>query len=221
MGALRLIKKWIYFALIGSFGAPAGSIAQELPVCTHQYYDADGDGFGWQNEASCLITPGSEPPPDFINKFTGEPVTLVRPYWDGNTDIANRSIRCDRYDYQQASGEYLRPVDPATFNTLPDLILTHQSISTARKYTPFIGTDQDQQHYGWYALTRESVQLQNDASLQTSTMPLWRTNDGLYESPELLQSPYVEIVNSQGAKAIRIWFNEGDRFNTAYEFIER
>jgi hypothetical protein len=52
-------------------------------------------------------------------------------------------------------------------------------------------------------------------------MPLWRTNDGLYESPELLQSPYVEIVNSQGAKAIRIWFNEGDRFNTAYEFIER
>ena len=88
MGTLRLIRKWIYFALIGSFGAPAGSIAQELPVCTHQYYDADGDGFGWQNEASCLITPGSEPPPDFINKFTGEPVTLVRPYWDGNTDIA-------------------------------------------------------------------------------------------------------------------------------------
>ena len=221
MGALNLIKKLIYFALISSFGVPTGSIAQELPICTHQYYDADGDGFGWQNEASCLITSSSEPPPDFTNKSTGEPVTFVRPYWDGNTDIANRNIRCDRYDYQPATGEYLRPVDPATFNTLPDLTLTHQSISTARKYTPFIGTDQDQQHYGWYALSRDSVQFQNDVSLQTSTMPLWRTNDGLYESPELLQSPYIELVNLQGTKAIRIWFNEGDRFNTAYEFIER
>ncbi len=115
-----MIKKVLSAALLCGFGVAGSPVAQELPICTHQYHDADGDGFGWQNEATCLITSSSEPPPDYTNKSTGEPVTLTRPYWDGNTDIANRSIRCDRYDYQQASGEYQRPVDPATFNALPD-----------------------------------------------------------------------------------------------------
>ncbi len=58
------------------------------------------------------------------------------------------------------------------------------------------------------------------APLQTFEAPLWRTNDGLYESSELLQAPYIEIVNPQGVKAIRIWFNEGDRFKTSYDFID-
>ncbi len=220
MDAVKLIQKSLVVALLYGFISPGNSVAQEIPICTHQYHDADEDGFGWQNEASCLITSDSEPPPVFTNKSTGEPVTLVRPYWDGNTDIANRTIRCDRYDYQQTIGEYLRPVDEAVFNTLPDIILTHQSISTLRKYTPFVASDQDQEYYGWYALNREGVQLLDDASLQTFAMPLWRTNDGLYESPELLQAPYIEIVNPQGVKAIRIWFNEGDRFNTSYDFID-
>lgn len=97
-------------------------------------------------------------------------MSLTRPYWDGNTDIANRNIRCDRYDYQQASGVYQRPVAPATFNALPDITLTHQSISTSRKYTPFLGRDQGQEFYGWYALSQEDVNLQGDRSLQTFGM---------------------------------------------------
>ena len=48
------------------------------PVCDHQYSDFDGDGFGWENSATCVVTVDSEPPPTFLNRQTGQLVGLIR-----------------------------------------------------------------------------------------------------------------------------------------------
>jgi len=64
-----------------------------FPICSATLFDADGDGFGWENEASCIVTSASALPPVFTNSETGNQVDLVRAYWDGNTDLADKVLR--------------------------------------------------------------------------------------------------------------------------------
>ena len=39
-----------------AFSSVAGLQNAVNRVCAYQYSDADGDGFGWENSASCIIT---------------------------------------------------------------------------------------------------------------------------------------------------------------------
>ena len=56
--------------------------AQPEIVCSSVAADPDGDGFGWENNQSCLVTTDSDSAPQFINRETGQPVALVRAIWN-------------------------------------------------------------------------------------------------------------------------------------------
>jgi len=95
--------------------------AQTIASCSSVASDPDGDGFGWENNASCRVTEGSNGAPEFINLETGQPVSLTRAYWDP-TDFDNPITCGERYfdgiGYEQTYRELfiehgrLSPVTP-------------------------------------------------------------------------------------------------------------
>jgi len=152
------------------------------PVCNFQYSDADGDGFGWENDTSCVVTEDSEPPPTFINEETGQIVDLLRTYWDGNNDIANRTIKCDLYYFDDVTGSY------SVGSRFLNWSFNHLPIPSVSPYLGWLS--------GW----------------RTSGPPWWTVADGLYRGEIMLTEEYFEpITHTNGAKAIRIWVNEGHR----------
>ena len=178
-----------------------------FPVCSATFYDVDGDGFGWENEASCIVTSESALPPIFTNNQTGYQVDLVRANWHANNDIANRVIQCDLYYYDSYSGQYL--LEPVPFRAgaslnnqvFPSYRFHHQSLPLE---SPFIGMIDSVEYVEGSTITPTS--FAGDAN--------WTTNDGRYIGPTVLQSPYVELISlANGTKAIRTWHES--RFDTA------
>ncbi len=194
----------LYFVIAGfaCFMSPGSSYAQTLPVCSHQYYDADNDGFGWQDEASCIVTAETIPPPVHINEQTGGQVDLTRVYWDGNTDIANRTIQCDQYSFDSINGIYSL-VDDGTINTV---YYRHSQLPSV---SPF---------EGWMRL---SLNSDFDTGWQIYNPPLWTLSDGRYIGPGLLADAYAELVVSGGKKVVRRWYDEGEiLYFLGYDYLE-
>ncbi len=178
-----------------------------FPVCSATLYDVDGDGFGWENEASCIITSASELAPVFINDQTGNQVDLVRANWNANNDLANRIIQCDLYYYDSYSRQYL--LEPVPFRAgaslnnqvFPSYRFHHLSLPTV---APFIGLIDTVAYVDGSTIT--PTLFGSDAN--------WTTNDGRYIGPTVLQSPYVELISlANGTRAIRTWHES--RFDTA------
>jgi len=94
------------FALTLLFSFPLHS--QELNSCTTIAYDPDGDGFGWDpfEQSSCVVDDQTAPAPTVTNLETGEVITLLRNYWDGNVDFANREIQCDFFEFRETTQQY-------------------------------------------------------------------------------------------------------------------
>ena len=65
--------------------------AQSLPSCSDQAFDVDGDGFGWENRATCIVDENTAPPPILINQSTGAQVNLVRANWDAGAAVENNA----------------------------------------------------------------------------------------------------------------------------------
>jgi hypothetical protein len=176
---------------------PAG--ADEHPACTAQHFDADGDGFGWENEATCEVTAETAPPPVHINQMLNAPVELIRPYWDGNHDIANRDIQCDHFIYDADLGRYRpRERNYATgWGPVPTSVtFVHGPIPSESSYLGFL----------------PSPVARND--------PSWTVIDGLYYGPSMLAHPYVELVTANtGNKAIRLWFDADSTMPMALAFF--
>lgn len=57
-------------------------LSQTLPSCRSLASDVDGDGYGWENDSSCVITSTSLAKPTFTNLETGKPVDLIRARWN-------------------------------------------------------------------------------------------------------------------------------------------
>jgi len=174
--------------LLGFFPCTNTLQAQDsLPVCNFQYSDADGDGFGWENSSSCVVTNESQPAPTIINEQTAQVVELVRPYWDGNTDFANRLISCDLYFFDDVIREYV--LEPSTDNRWANVGFEHLPIPSFEPYQ------------GWAFPVR----------VTTNGPSEWTVEDGLYRGNNLLRANYIETVqNAAGKKAIRIWVKAGD-----------
>lgn len=170
-----------------------------FPICSATLFDADGDGFGWENQASCIITSASEPAPVFTNLETGNQVDLIRAYWDGNTDLANKIVQCDLYYYDSYWREYRR--EPVPFRSgadlnnqvFPSYRFQHLSLPPAEPYL------------GWIA---DVSYVENGTVTATpfAVTPHWTTDDGRYVGPTVLQSPYIERVTlDDGSRALRTW----------------
>ncbi len=172
-----------------------------FPNCSAAFLDSDGDGYGWENEATCVVATTSTQAPAFINQETNQPVELTRAYWDGNTDIANRTIQCYWHSYHTDQHRYARVF--GRINSYSDPIYTeyqikHQAIPTQPP------------HNGWIS----EILIWGDTgifSASTVEAPVWTVEDGRYIGPTMLQTPYVEIVTLEnGARGIRHWLNNGD-----------
>ncbi len=170
-----------------------------FPICSATLYDADGDGFGWENQASCIVTSASTPAPVFNNRQTGNQVELVRAYWDGNTDLADRVVQCDLYYYDSSYQEYRTENFPfragAGINNqvFPSYRFHHLSLPPESPYL------------GWIA---DVSYVDNGEVISTplATEPHWTTDDGRYIGPTVLQAPYLELITrNNGARAVRAW----------------
>lgn len=190
-------------------GLPAN--AQSIRVCEQQASDAEGDGFGWEFDFengrwdSCAVTSESAAAPEFTNRETGESVALIRAYWDPNTDIANRDIRCENYSFDNNLGIYEEnPERSFAFNSpiLGSYNLLHQPISSER---PYLNTVTG--YYDFFTGQPERY------------IPLWGVENGVYQGvAPMAQSPYVEIVGVNGGdnNAVRVW-SESSIYNLCYD----
>lgn len=179
---------WMAIFLTGFVVLPLPVVAdEEHPTCSALHFDANGDGFGWENEATCRVTDTTVSAPVHINRELNTTVDLVRPYWDGNHDIANREIQCDHFYYDTDQGQYLAReayYDSNWEPTLPTETFVHWPIPSVEPYLGFMS----------------SPLAEGD--------PSWTVIDGLYYGPSLLAHPYVELVlTDDGAGAIRLWFD--------------
>lgn len=213
------------FLFVGSAFAQSDSI----PVCVASYLDADGDGFGWTGSESCRVTEQSLPPPTYIDLETGASVELVRAYWDPNSDIADRNIRCEYFEFNSETAVYER--NPNAFGDVPEVGWIQDNLFY---HVPLASTDQEQTakyalwntmfHRDWQSIPAElasdntptedlyPIAFDEDYRFLWITgrgkLPLWTVSDGVYEgySP-LAKSPYVEVIDfaNQTDSAVRIW----------------
>jgi len=189
--------------------------AQSLPSCSDQAFDVDGDGFGWENNASCIVDQNTTPPPIVINQSTGAQVTLVRANWDASADIAGRTIQCDRFDFDARIGNYVTP--DTDFTTPTSYTLTHDSLLPVQRDGFNVFARQGFNLSGWYTLRN----LVFNRTIETNTPPFWTVEDGLYVGDELLTERYIELVKTpDNFDAIRIWYEQGEGFpiNSAFEW---
>ena len=86
-------------------GVAAHALAGEICITTES--DPDGDGFGWEQESSCLVTEASATVPTVFHPRTNEQLNVQRITWV-EADFADRSFSgCDGYlvdpDHEQDS----------------------------------------------------------------------------------------------------------------------
>jgi len=75
----------------------ACSYAQAGEICITAESDPDGDGFGWEQESTCLVTEASSRVPEFFDPRTGEKRNIQRLSWV-RSDFAGKSFSdCQGY----------------------------------------------------------------------------------------------------------------------------
>jgi len=180
-------------ALYSGWGWNASSSQSCAPiVCEAQYMDVDGDGFGIQEGQTCTVTSETLPPPVAINKELGTAVELTRVYWDGNADIANRTIQCDSHIFISTEQKYIAQesyyLEGRDVNIVAKLSIKHLPLSP------------EAPNSGWM-LFNATEQSPAGAAFD----PNWSVEDGIYKG-SVLQNPYLElIVRPDGAKGVRNW----------------
>jgi hypothetical protein len=199
------------------------------PVCVASYMDADGDGFGWTGTESCVVTDQSHPKPEYTNQQTGARVELVRAYWDPNSDIADRNIRCEFFRFNSDTAMYERHPD-AWGDFSPDVVWARDNVFY---HLPLAVTETQRSaaYAKWNTMYYTSAQqlpenLTTDPPAESlypisvagdfetrlitgnAKPPLWTVVDGVYKgiSP-LAENPYVEITDYAGQprNAVRVW----------------
>jgi len=71
-----------YFALTIVICFTEIANSNPFPACLTNASDTDGDGYGWENDQTCLVDTNSTGPASFTNLETGLTVALLRAYWD-------------------------------------------------------------------------------------------------------------------------------------------
>lgn len=179
--------------------APAAT-AQVAPVCREVAADAEGDGFGWQDNASCIITMESAPAPVFTNLETKEFVNITRAYWNAPADLYNKTITCIASRYNGSTGAYVPDNAPGR-ETHYSFHYTHLPLTTTAPYTGTVKSE--------HIVTAGP----NSDYYYNETFTSWSMDNGIYTGgAPFTESPYVEIVTepSTGEKVIRTWRRDSE-----------
>jgi len=104
-----MFNKRLIAVLLLSVLACQPVLSQTLPSCRSLASDADGDGYGWENDNSCIVTSTSLASPTFTNLETGNPVDLIRASWNPS-DFVNTTdgVFCRRYEFDGARYRSIR-----------------------------------------------------------------------------------------------------------------
>ena len=137
-------------------------------VCSSIAADPDGDGFGWENNQSCLVTTDSDSAPRFINRETGQPVALVRAIWNPE-DFESGDVACGEFHFNGT--DYSRLYIGSIF-----------SFSPVSRVAPFEGT----------------VQRVDPSGLLSVDNYSWSLDNGVYTGPTRLgETPWVELLEEE------------------------
>lgn len=160
---------------------PARSQMETTPGCPTTAVDRDGDGFGWWRYQTCVVDEFTVAKPELVNPVTGELIELVRPYWHGNRDIAEREIECRWF---QLNSESLRYVESAH----PIDVVVHAQLPNQ---WPYVG------------------RIESGVSINVLRQhPGWTISDGIYHGPmPLAAAGWVEQVGEPGSAGsfVRYW----------------
>ena len=119
--------------IVASLVAVPSVHSQNLPECSSDAADPDGDGFGWENNSSCRVTSQSDTTPQFTNQENGQAVLLSRAYWnpeDFYKDIVCRENYFNGSTYVTIRGEALME-----FNQLSSVVPFEGTLSFTQGFT--------------------------------------------------------------------------------------
>lgn len=151
--------------------------AEGLPTCVSNISDNDGDGYGWENDNTCIIDTSPIGPVSFTNLETGLKVNLARAYWNSN-DL-NKDVVCSAHSFDGI--EYKRI----------DASVTGYLFSPNSLTPPFVG----------------EVSVVHSFDSRSVVFPWAVDNGRYIGPSDLGRSPWVEIVvNVWDQSAVRIWF---------------
>jgi len=134
-----------------------------------------------------------------VNQQTGEQVELTRAYWNANVDIADRSIKCNHFQFDAESAVY-EPLtgigNPMGFYLGPNDVFVH---------APLLSTG------------GRNYVTHND--LQPFTVASWTVEDGIYSGIAPFDShEYLEFLNydagsgltnqASNNNAVRVWHTQ-------------
>lgn len=151
--------------------------AQSYPACQSNISDSDGDGYGWENNATCIIDTGLLSPVSFTNLESGQSVRLVRAHWDVVNDFG-KDVVCAAYAF-----------DGTQYQRVDDSITGYQF--QAASSLPG---------------SSDKVLVTHSARSRSLVYP-WAVVNGVYYGPgDLERSRWLEIVEYFEKLAVRIWF---------------
>lgn len=156
------------------------ALSQTLPSCRSLASDADGDGYGWENDSSCIITSTSLEKPTFTNLATGNPVELIRARWnpsDFDSLGGGTTVACG-----------VRQFDGASYRAVS---------TTGYRFDPLSGTAP----YHGNAIVFSPQQLTRTWTLD---------NGIYFGPTALSTSPWLEIIDlgPRTANAVRVWLTD-------------
>lgn len=153
-------------------------------------------GYGWNRNTSQSCEPA-------INEALGTPVLLTPVVWDGNADIANRTIQCDLHSYDASSQQYVieQEVSQRGRTSYSGYVLRHFPLSPV---TPFTG---------W----KTTTPTEPGAAELAFEFSRWSVENGQYMGEGPLSYPSLELVTrDDGSKAVRQWVS--NRFPAWFRF---
>ena len=198
---MKLINSLVCSALL--LGGIPTALAQLDPVCRQVAADPDGDGFGWQDNGSCIVTQESEPAPEFTNLETREFINLTRAYWNAPVDIYNKTISCVAHRFSSDTGTYVADNDPSR-ETHYTFHYTHLPLTTSAPYTGSLRSEH---------IVSPGPDNDSFETYYNETFVTWSMDNGIYTGgAPFTESPYVEIVMvpSTNRKAIKTWRGNGE-----------
>ena len=152
--------------------------AQSYPACLTNDSDTDSDGYGWENNTTCVVDTNPNGPAFFTNLETGLRVNLIRAYWDSQVDF-NKDVVCAVFSYDGSGYQRI------------DASITGYQFTPVSAMPPFAGT----------------VSVTHSFNSRSVNYP-WSVDNGVYNGPgELGQTQWMEIIDyGIGQSAVRLWF---------------